>query len=345
MNKLIIILLFIFVLLINNKTKPNKEAFTNYHFLEFEKRNLKIINRNIINIKNNKIIYYKKMDNPDSVRIARDKGITSRILQLNNLPVPNYVSFNMKKNTIEEIKKLIIKRKLNYPLVLKPISGHRGKGVILDIKNFNELKKEIVKLSETSLKKGNGIIDTTNLMIEEFKQGNSYRIYMINNEILDIYCKEKTVVIGTGKHNVIQLIDIFNKKAVFPIKKYDKRLISSQINFKSIVPKNKKIIISNIASVRNGGKTWKILFSNVHPDNITMFKKVQKVIGLTISGIDYITDDISISWKKGKGFVNEVNDSPAFDGPGGHLVVNKNNKKKFYDRFATILKNDKSLWE
>ena len=182
-------------------------------------------------------------------------------------------------------------------------------------------------------------------MIEEFKQGNSYRIYMINNEILDIYCKEKTVVIGTGKHNVIQLIDIFNKKAVFPIKKYDKRLISSQINFKSIVPKNKKIIISNIASVRNGGKTWKILFSNVHPDNITMFKKVQKVIGLTISGIDYITDDISISWKKGKGFVNEVNDSPAFDGPGGHLVVNKNNKKKFYDRFATILKNDKSLWE
>ena len=104
MNKLIIILLFIFVLLINNKTKPNKEAFTNYHFLEFEKRNLKIINRNIINIKNNKIIYYKKMDNPDSVRIARDKGITSRILQLNNLPVPNYVSFNMKKNTIEEIK-------------------------------------------------------------------------------------------------------------------------------------------------------------------------------------------------------------------------------------------------
>ena len=52
----------------------------------------------------------------------------------------------MKKNTIKELKKLIIKKKLKYPLVLKPISGHQGKGVILDIKNFNELKKEIVKL-------------------------------------------------------------------------------------------------------------------------------------------------------------------------------------------------------
>ena len=51
----------------------------------------------------------------------------------------------------------------------------------------------------------------------------------------------------------------------------------------------------------------------------------------------YITNDISISWKKGNGFVNEVNDQPAID---GHLTVNKNNKKKIYDRLAKILKNN-----
>ena len=73
-----------------------------------------------------------------------------------------------------------------------------------------------------------------------------------------------------------------------------------------------------------------------------MCKKIQKVIGLTINGIDYITDDISISWKKRNGFINEVNDHPAFS---GHLAVNKDNLKKFYDKLATILKNDKSLWE
>ena len=118
MNKFVLILLFIFVLLVNKKPKINKESFTNKkifsnnHFKELEKRNLKVVNTNIINIKNNKILYYKKLDNPDSIRIARDKGITSRILQLNNLPVPNYVSFDVKKNTIKELKKLIIKKKL-----------------------------------------------------------------------------------------------------------------------------------------------------------------------------------------------------------------------------------------
>jgi cyanophycin synthetase len=352
MNKLIIILLFIFFIFINTKNKSNKETFTNKkmfsnnHFKELKKRNLKVINTNIINIKNNKILYYKKLDNPDSIRIARDKGITSRILQLNNLPIPNYVSFDMKKNTIKELKKLIVKKKINYPLVLKPLSGNQGKGVILDIRNFNELKKEIIKLSKTKLKKKSSIIDTSKCMIEEFKQGNSYRIYMINNKIFDIICREKPFVVGNGKHTILQLINKFNKKAdnstVFPIKNYDKKLISSQISFKSIVPKNKKIVVSHIASRHNGGKIKKIPISKVHPDNIAMCKKIQKVIGLTINGIDYITDDISISWKKRNGFINEVNDHPAFS---GHLAVNKDNLKKFYDKLATILKNDKSLWE
>ena len=351
MNKLIVILI-IFFLLINIKKKSNKEQFTNQkafpnnHFKELEKRNLKVMNRNIINIKTNKIIYYKKMNNPDSSRIARDKGITSRILQLNNLPVPKFVTFDMKKNTIKELKKLIIKKKLNYPLVLKPISGNQGKGVILDIVNFNQLEKEINKLSKVRLKMGIDTLDTSKCIIEEFKQGNTYRIYMINNKILDIFCREKPFVIGTGKHNALELIDLFNKKTdnskVLPIKDYDKKLISSQINLKSIVPKHKKIVVSNIASRHNGGKISKIPLSNVHSDNITMFKKVQKVIGLTRNGIDYITNDISISWKKGNGFINEVNDNPSFT---GHFIVNKNNKTKFYDRLATILKNDKSLWE
>ena len=345
-NYLIIILIIIFFLLINNKTNPKNEEFgiinvkSDYHNKELKKRNFKIVDKKIINTENNKIVYHSKINNPESARIANDKSITSRILQINNIPIPNYVSFNIKENSFKELKKSIINKKINYPLVLKPTSGQQGKGVILDIRNFNELKKNIIKLSKLKIIKNNKKVNTNTCIIEEQKQGNSFRIFIINNKILDIYTTEKSSVIGTGKHNVLQLININNKKAdnktVFPIK-YDKRLILSQISLKSIVPKNKKIIVSNIATRRNGGKISKIELKNVHPDNIKMFKKVQKVIGLTRSGIDYITNDISISWKKGNGFVNEVNDQPAID---GHLTVNKNNKKKFYDRLAKILKNN-----
>ena len=347
-NYLIIILIIIFFLLFNKKTNPKNEEFgistvkSDFHYKELKKRNLKVIGKKIINTENNKIVYHSKINNPESARISNDKSITSRILQINNIPIPNYVSFNIKENSLKDLEKSIINKKLNYPLVLKPTSGQQGKGVILDIRNFNELKKNINKLSKTLLKKNNrSIIDTTKFIIEEQKQGNSFRIYIIYDKILDIYTTEKSSVIGTGKHNVLQLINIFNKKAdnktVFPIK-YDKRLILSQISLKSIVPKNKKIIVSNIATRRNGGKISKVELKNVHPDNIKMFKKAQKVLGLTKSGIDYITNDISISWKKGNGFVNEVNDGPAFE---GHLTVNKNNKKRFYDRLAKILKSKK----
>lgn len=364
MNNYLIIILIIILLLCSNK---KISTFKNYNkivkkkkyinaFPYKSKKTIQIYKNNNISIKenylldngNNKKLYFNRnhvfyYENNESIKITSDKGLTSKILKLNNIPVPNFTTFEIKKNNLKFLKKLINKNKISYPLVLKPLDGHQGKGITLDIKNFKQLKKEIIKLSKLKIIKNNKKVNTNTCIIEEFKKGDSFRIFMVKDEIINIYCKEKPYVIGDGKHNVNQLIKIFNKNKIKDnqIQKIDKNLVLSQTSFKSIIPKNKKIILHHITSMHNGSNSYNIDLKKVHPDNIKMFKKIHKKIDVTICGIDYITNDITKSWKDGNGFINEINYGPGFK---GEMELNKNKINELFTKIIKTLKKHKSLW-
>jgi cyanophycin synthetase len=355
MYKYLLIIIIIYFYFYSNPKLIKKSVNKENQFPYLSKKSIEIYNKNnifikkdyLLDTKNNKKFFFKKnlIENNESRKIASDKGITSRVLQLNNIPVPNYVTFNLITHDFKLLEKNIKKYKIKFPLVLKPLQSHQAKGIVLDIKNFKDLKNEITKLSNQKIKKGDKYKKFKEFIIEEFKKGNSYRIYMIKEGILNVYCKEKPYVIGDGKHNVIELINIFNKKADnkinFMIKKYDKKLILSQIKFTSIVPKNKKIILSHITTRHNGSNVYNIDLNKIHPDNIEMFKKIQKSIGLTLNGIDYITNDITKSWKEGNGFINEINSGPGFT---GEIFLNKNKLDKLFNKFINLLRSNKSMW-
>ena len=330
----------------NRKNQTNKFPYlTKANINRYKKNNISVKDTYLLDNNNNKKFVFINKENNESRKIASDKAITSRILQLNNIPVPNYISFDLNKNNFKFLKKQIKINLIKYPLVLKPLQSHQGKGITLDIKNFKELKKNIIKLSKQNIKKGDKIVNFTEFIIEEFKQGESFRIFIIKDSILSVYGKKKPYVIGDGKHNVLQLIKIYNKnidtKINFKISNFDKKLVLSQTKLDSIVPKNKKIILSHIASRHNGSHVFNVKLSSIHPDNIQIFKEIQKEVGLKINGIDYITNDITKSWKEGDGFINEINSGPGLT---GELFVNRNNLDKFFNKFIKILRSHKSLW-
>ena len=94
---------------------------------------------------------------------------------------------------------------LNFPVILKPDKGERGKGVQI-IKDKKSLKNSLARVSE-------------NHIIQEYIEGKEFGIFYYryphqeNGEIFSITKKEKIYVIGDGKHTLEQLI-LLDERAV-----------------------------------------------------------------------------------------------------------------------------------
>jgi cyanophycin synthetase len=90
-----------------------------------------------------------------------------------------------------------------------------------------------------------------------------------------------------------------------------KTLNDFSLNLDSIIQKGKKVFLSNLANISQGGSAEDVT-SIIHKDNIVLAQRAAQAIGLDIAGVDFISKDISKSWFKNGGAVIEVNAQPGF---------------------------------
>jgi len=103
--------------------------------------------------------------------IAMDKEISKKIFIKNNILTPKYMKFNFKKNKINLIK--AIEKKLNFPVVIKPIN--EGSSVHVHICNKKNIIKKLKKLSIYN-----------QILIEEFIPGREIQVAIMGNKNLGV---------------------------------------------------------------------------------------------------------------------------------------------------------------
>ena len=150
------------------------------------------------------------------------------------------------------------------------------------------------------------------IMLENLIEGNNYRIFIFNNEIMDVIEREKPIIIGNGRLSVEELINEKNNellsKKLFPVKYLDEKLIKQQgYNLDSIVKPNQKVYITNTINFHNGANAKRIPLNQVNKENKEIFIKAHKLIGLECSGVDYMSNNINIPYYKNKGVIIEMN--------------------------------------
>ena len=101
--------------------------------------------------------------------IAMDKEISKKIFIKNNILTPKYIKFNHKKNKLNKIKQ--IEKKLNFPVVAKPIN--EGSSVHVYICD----KKNIIK----NLK---ALRHYDQILIEQFIPGREIQVAIMGNKVL-----------------------------------------------------------------------------------------------------------------------------------------------------------------
>ena len=299
---ILLIILLIFIL-INNyfKVQENMSMKSNYFNRKLNEIGYKVdINTySILDQNNNVVKKYPTLyfNSNKSHYVAKNKPLTNKILMENNIPTPKHIIITNKN------QELFLDASNYFPCVLKPVDGMQGKDVYTHIDNQEEFNIILKKL----------LNNYDQIMLENLVEGNNYRIFVFNNKIMDVIEREKPFIIGNDKNTVQELINeknqILQNKNLFIVKYIDEKLINQQ-NYKmnDIVKNNEKVFITNTVNFHNGANAKRILIKDIHQDNLDLFIKSHKLIGLECSGVDFMSNDLKIPYYKNKGHIIEMND-------------------------------------
>jgi len=248
--------------------------------------------------------YAKHFNTPESIIHAKNKILTSKTLSDANIPIPKYLNINLSNNT-KTIKELIKYNNITYPVVIKPINGTFGRDVLTDIESIEELDDSL-QFMRNKYK---------NVMLEEQIAGDCYRIFIFNNNVIDIIKREKPYVIGNGVNTIKELIDMRNIEQIdmklFEVKNISEIVIKKQNETLVSIPDDgKKIFISNVINMHNGARISRIPIDTVPQKNIDLFLNVNKAMNITCSGLDYLSEDICIEYDLNNSRILEVNGTP-----------------------------------
>lgn len=242
-----------------------------------------------------------------AVDIACNKELTKRMLHDAAIPVP------IGDLVTDEEQLDSVVRKIQYPVVIKPLDGNHGKGSSINVNDWEAAKVGL----EHAQKYSNKVI------VEKYITGYDFRVLVINNKMVAAARRVPAHVVGDGEMNLQQLIDKENQD---PRRGYGHENVLTEIavdkdtfelleklhyTLETVPQKGEVVYLKSTANLSTGGTSIDVT-DMVHPENITMAERISKIIGLDVCGIDIMAENLTQPLKESGGAIIEVNAAPGF---------------------------------
>ncbi len=242
-----------------------------------------------------------------AVDIAGNKHATKKLLGDMGVPVPK----GYRIRDIEELEETI--ESVGFPAVIKPLDGNHGKGATVGIRSVEEAKIAWDKAKEYSRW----------VIVEQQLQGFDFRALVVNNRLIAVAKRVPAHVVGDGSKTIQELIDETNAD---PRRGYGHENVLTQIEIDnqtmrlvkaagygldSVLPEGEELYLKTTANISTGG-TAIDLTDEVHPENVVLFERIARIIGLDVAGIDVIAPNVSEPLRENGGGIIEVNAAPGF---------------------------------
>jgi D-alanine-D-alanine ligase-like ATP-grasp enzyme len=237
------------------------------------------------------------------VHIVRRKSITNKLLRAVALPVP----LSILTDDFDEAVSAAVK--IRYPVVVKPMIGHKGEGITVGVSSTDELL--------VAFKKARNI--SRSVIVEQFIPGEDVRLLVVGRKLVAAAKRIPAQVAGDGKSTVAQLIAMENGRRsqrpglALPIEidsDLTHTLEGQGHSLNTVMPKNAVAKLRTVANWSQGG-TATDLTDFVHPDNADMAVRAALAVGIDVAGVDFITHDISRPYYEVGGAICEINYRPG----------------------------------
>jgi cyanophycin synthetase len=242
-----------------------------------------------------------------AVELASDKEETNGILRDLGLPVPAQLLVRTQQDAVRAADKI------GYPVVVKPLAGNHGRGVSINLRTPEEVEVGFTKASEHG----------KTSIVESYIEGFDHRLLVVNGQLVAAAKRVPGHVVGDGKNTIERLVEIVNEdprrgvghEKVLTRLEFDhqaERLLAKGGYDRDTVPaKGEVVYLRSTANLSTGGTAIDVT-DIIHPDNREMAIRSIRAIDLDIGGVDFLTRDISESYRDAGGGICEVNAGPGF---------------------------------
>ncbi len=243
------------------------------------------------------------------VDIASDKDITNKLLAAAGLPVPRSDSVRTLRGALE------VARRIGYPVVVKPLDGNHGRGVVLDVRDDVGLEAAYDVAKEQSR--------SGYLQVESFIRGSDYRFLVVGGRMVAVAERVPAHVVGDGASTVAELVaqtnadprrGVGHEKVLTRIRVDGaaEALVAAQgLTMDAVPEEGQRVMLALTANMSTGGISIDRT-TDAHPDNVEIAEEAARVVGLDVAGIDFIATDISQPVRESGGAICEVNAAPGF---------------------------------
>ncbi len=242
-----------------------------------------------------------------AVDIAGNKHATKELLGDMGVPVPK----GYRIRNVEELESTV--ESVGFPVVIKPLDGNHGKGATVGITSMEDAHKAWEKAKEYSRW----------VIVEKQLVGNDFRALVVNNRLIAVAERIPAHVKGDGEKTIQELIDRTNDdprrgyghENVLTLIEVDGQTMrcirQAGYELDSVLQKDEVLYLKTTANISTGG-TAIDRTDEVHPENVFLFERIAKIIGLDVAGVDIIATNVSEPLRESGGGIIEVNAAPGF---------------------------------
>ncbi|NKB47824.1 MAG: hypothetical protein GKS02_00520 [Alphaproteobacteria bacterium] len=245
--------------------------------------------------------------------LSSNKATTARMLSEIGLPVPEQQVVGSGKDAVTAAEAI------GYPVVVKPLDSDFGLGVTVGLTDSKGVQAAFKRARQYR----RGVI------VESFIAGDDHRLLIVNGKMVAATVRVPAHVTGDGKHTIDELVEEMNRdprrgeKGLkwIPQLEFDNettRMLAEAGHSRETIPTAGEIVHMRTASNMAAGGTAIDVTDEVHPDNRRMAIWAAAALSIDVAGVDFITPDISKSYKELDGAICEVNTTP---GLSPHVVA------------------------
>ena len=242
-----------------------------------------------------------------AVELASDKEETNKLLGDLGLPVAR------QRLVYDEREATRAAEHVGYPVVVKPLNANHGRGVSIHLETPDEVRTAFHHAREHG----------RTVLVESFIQGLDHRLLVVNGELIAASKRVPGHVVGDGKRSIADLVERVNEDprrgighekilTKLALDHQARRLLAQRgYDPDTVPPEGEVVYLRSTANLSTGGTAVDVT-DVIHPDNRDMAVRAANAVGLDVCGVDFLTTDITQSYKRTNGAICELNAAPGF---------------------------------
>ncbi|MGI8729824.1 MAG: hypothetical protein ACR2LK_07515 [Solirubrobacteraceae bacterium] len=244
-----------------------------------------------------------------AIQLASDKTTASRLLHRHGIPVAAHIA------TTDSGRAWEMAQNVGLPVVVKPRWTDRGAAVSVGLSTQTDVEEAFRRAQEVG---GQWVL------IERLIPGEDIRVLVAGGRFVAAVKRLPAAVLGDGTHTIDELLAQANAdprrtpgmttplNPIHPDEDSERILRARGWTLDSVPAVGVRVRLKSAANWMAGG-TLRDVTDSIHPDNVEMCVRAIVLCGIDVGGADFLTTDVTRSFREVGGALCEVNVLPGLE--------------------------------